>query len=95
MTPLRAGNAMIAVLVHDSQRVAGFGRYLAEILRGEGLSHHDVLPIDTGLPDLAGYDAVVLTRLNPTVAQVQAMSRSAKISSSAGTTSRTPRMLGP
>ena len=73
MTPLRAGNAMIAVLVHDSQPVARFGRYLAEILRGEGLSHYDVLPIDAGLPDLAGYDAVVLTRLNPTVAQVRAL----------------------
>jgi hypothetical protein len=64
---------MIAVLVHDGQRVAAFGRYVAEILRGEGFSRQEIVPIDDGLPDLGGYDAVVLTRLNPTVAQIDAL----------------------
>ena len=39
--------------------------------------------------------AFVPANSSPTVAQVQAMSRSAKRSSKAGTTSRTPRMLAP
>lgn len=62
---------MLAVLVHDGQRVAAFGRYVAEILHGEGFSHQDVIPIDTGLPELDRYDAVVLTRVNPTLEQVR------------------------
>lgn len=62
---------MIGVLIHDGQRVAAFGRYVAEILHGEGFSHQEVVPIDTGLPDLDRYDTVILTRLNPTLAQVR------------------------
>ncbi|HEX3816387.1 MAG TPA: hypothetical protein VHX59_26390 [Mycobacteriales bacterium] len=63
----------IGVLVNDGQRVGAFGRYLAEILRGEGLTDQEVVTVAAGLPELDRYDAVVLTRMNPTAAQVAAL----------------------
>jgi hypothetical protein len=61
----------IAVVVSPHQDVGRFGRYLAEILRAEGFTDHEVVELaDRTLGDLSGYDLVVVARVRPTRAQV-------------------------
>ncbi|MEQ4207436.1 hypothetical protein [Actinopolymorpha sp. B9G3] len=61
----------IGVVLSGDQTVGRFGRYLAEILRAEGMVDHEILDLsDENLGGLASCDLVLVARIRPTKAQV-------------------------
>ncbi len=64
----------ILILTQPGHPANTYGRYAAEVLRGEGFSDLSVQPLDAAAGDsLAAYDAVVLTPALPRRVQVDAL----------------------